>query len=900
MDERLEIRTLGTLSIRHNGVLVDNFVTRKAEMLLVYLACTGRSHLREALAEMLWEERAQGQSLANLRVVLTNLRQTVAPFISITRKDVAINPASTCWVDVRVFESRAGARAPLLDDHAAQQLEQALDLYQGSFLEGFYVDSRYFEEWIRLEQERLRLLMLDALDQLVGYYTRARDYSAGIRWAARALQMDNLREETYRQLMYLLALSGQRHAALIQYETCCQMLDEALGVPAAPETVALFEQIQSGEISAAQSPISGMAEVIPAVLVRGVEDLPGRSRPPRRLIGRDQVCAEVQTLLADNQRVLLQGFAGAGKTALAATIAQRFIEAGQLPLVWLQVGNEHAGAVLEALMNCLGERSGGASGQSADQQIAALLNHHQVRLIVLDDAWNGAALDQVLRVLPPAVPVLVTSRSRFPLLHHIGVPMLPRAAALELLGHHARSSWAADAGADQLCQTLGDLPFALRIAGEMLALDDLHPAELLDEIADAPHMVQMPAGFEENEKNIAALLQASLHSLDDADRETFMTIGRLFARGTTSALLALVMQRDEPLVRQSLRMLQRRGLADREGQADPGPVYYSIHDLAYSYARSEQAGGARSQQQILEACLHLARAHYQHNLGLLHVEQGNLLGAAQAAYQTGQYPLLIELMLLLTAESQYLNTYGHTLSLTERTDEAIAAARQLGSKQIESLHYLLGKRGNMYYERGDLARAVACYQEAGEIAYRLAWTGRYILALCVSSKVRSEQGETLAAQAGLEEAYRLAQIEEDAAMLARVLENWAVHAFTHGDYEKTRELARQEVELAEQYNDTRSRFNGLYNWGSAEQKLGRFEQSLPLLQQALEIAQAEEVIRWRAASLHLLAVTYNALGQHTLAVQYLDDAAELFRQSGFTVKVRELENLRKEIHAHTE
>jgi len=129
-----------------------------------------------------------------------------------------------------------------------------------------------------------------------------------------------------------------------------------------------------------------------------------------------------------------------------------------------------------------------------------------------------------------------------------------------------------------------------------------------------------------------------------------------------------------------------------------------------------------------------------------------------------------------------------------------------------------------------------------------------------------------------------------------VLENWAVHAFTHGDYEKTRELSREEVTLAERNNDRRSLFNGLYNWGSAEQKLGNFEVSLPLLQRALKIAQADDVIRWRAATLHLLAVTYFELGEYERATAYLEEAVELFRQSGYTVKVRELESLQKEIH----
>ena len=59
MDDKtvLEISTLGGLSIRLAGEPVTALKTRKVEALLVYLACTGRTHPREALAELFWEER---------------------------------------------------------------------------------------------------------------------------------------------------------------------------------------------------------------------------------------------------------------------------------------------------------------------------------------------------------------------------------------------------------------------------------------------------------------------------------------------------------------------------------------------------------------------------------------------------------------------------------------------------------------------------------------------------------------------------------------------------------------------------------------------------------------------------------------------------------------------------
>jgi WD40 repeat protein/DNA-binding SARP family transcriptional activator len=241
MGEQLRIQTLGRLAIQRNGQPVTTFDSQKVAALLVYLACTGRTHPREILAEMLWEERAQDRALANLRTALTSLRQTVGPFVTITRKTVGIDPESDTWYDAAEFEARL--------EHAGSDvtaLVEAVDLYQGDFLAGFYVDSTAFEEWATRERERLRLRVMEALDTLIAVYLGMGDYANGIARATQLLEIDPLREETYRQLMALLWHSEQRGAALEQYKNCRRILADELGVEPGPETEALYEQIRTG------------------------------------------------------------------------------------------------------------------------------------------------------------------------------------------------------------------------------------------------------------------------------------------------------------------------------------------------------------------------------------------------------------------------------------------------------------------------------------------------------------------------------------------------------------------------------------------------------------------------------------------------------------------------------
>lgn len=243
MSDKLEIRTLGALTICRNGVVID-FSSRKAAALLVYLAVTGRAHHREVLAELFWEERASAQASANLRAVLTRLRREVGSFLAITRQSIGMNLDSDYWLDRAAFE------ALLMSDSEPTEgaLTRAVDLYQGDFLEGFYVGSHGFEDWSLLERERLRLRALSTLDRLVSHHLSRGNCAAGITYATRLLDMDRLREKTHQQLMQLLAHSGEREAALEQYEKLSALLADELGVEPTEATTALYGKIRSGEI----------------------------------------------------------------------------------------------------------------------------------------------------------------------------------------------------------------------------------------------------------------------------------------------------------------------------------------------------------------------------------------------------------------------------------------------------------------------------------------------------------------------------------------------------------------------------------------------------------------------------------------------------------------------------
>jgi WD40 repeat protein/DNA-binding SARP family transcriptional activator len=232
------IDTLGGLSITRDGEAVTQLATRKVAALLVYLACTERTCAREILAELMWEERTPQRALGNLRVALTSLRKHLGAYLVITRDTVAINPQADVRLDVRA-----------LDDHLrAGQIEAAVALYQGEFLQGFYIrGAQLFDQWAAHERERLHVAVTDALQRQVGHDLAAGAFRAGIEHAQRLLALDPLLETTHLQMMLLLAASGQRSAALTQYETCREALAEELGAEPCTELRETYELLLKGE-----------------------------------------------------------------------------------------------------------------------------------------------------------------------------------------------------------------------------------------------------------------------------------------------------------------------------------------------------------------------------------------------------------------------------------------------------------------------------------------------------------------------------------------------------------------------------------------------------------------------------------------------------------------------------
>lgn len=420
MRSQLKLAVLGKLQLERGEEQLDaGLISAKGQALLVYLAVTGETFPRLVLADLLWGEMPEKESRANLRLTLSKLRKSVGEHLLITREAVAFNFEEPYWLDLIEFE----AITEKLEQISAVQLRDAVSLYRGDFLEGFYVLSApSFESWVLGERERLRLLALKALSHLAEAARQNGDFGESIETTRKILMLEPWQEEAHRQLMWLLAHSGQRSAALVQFESTRRTLQEELGVEPAQQTVELYEQIKSGSFIPHDAQKKVSYQTSPPRNFRSAHNLPSQLTP---LVGRETELSQVATILANPQCRLLTlvGPGGIGKTRLALAAAEAQVESFGDGVRFVPLGgvlpvraNETAELLVANIANALDYTF------SAQLPPRELLLHHlsglEVFLLLDNFEQLQVASELLIKILhrAPGVKLLVTSQER------LGVP----------------------------------------------------------------------------------------------------------------------------------------------------------------------------------------------------------------------------------------------------------------------------------------------------------------------------------------------------------------------------------------------------------------------------------------------------------------------------------------------
>jgi tetratricopeptide (TPR) repeat protein len=621
---------------------------------------------------------------------------------------------------------------------------------------------------------------------------------------------------------------------------------------------------------------------------------PGIVNRPPQLFGRQMLLDQIGAFVTGGQQVLLHGMIGSGKTALATTIADDYLQQGRGGVIWFTVGALAADPLFDALAQRLGtlpeqQEIQHVSNEADQKAVQAILKRYRPALLVLDNAGNGAALRAMLQAVPPGMPVLVTSQLVFtlPKLVLVEVGDLAPQDALALLSFHAGRDYSQDKLAQKLCQVLAYHPYTLEIGGAIVKADGRVRQQRLQLIAKAPSVVATPF---QDRPAIAALLEQSFHSLTPSAQAVFRLVGGLFTPSATPELLAFYLEEEVDNVWQALDELVYCSLARRQ-RVDWLPAgtveveSYIFHDLTYSFANllfqkpgKEHADLAVVVRRYVE--------QYAEELGRLRAEIANILAATKLAQRQADSESLVAIVGAL-ALNGYMDSYGHSLEFLELLDAAIGAVRQRGAEDRELLHYLVGKLGNANLDRGKLAEARKAYKEALKLAPN---PRRRIMALAVLGKVCYQEQAYWVGDAYFACGHQVVKANKnDQVGLGFLLQQQSVAKGIQGDDEAARAFASQAVEVNEQFRDQNPirLLYSLLNLGTAEFKLGN-PKAIEIHQQGYTIALEKGHTRLAADMLYSLAQEYHTLGETEQVRDRLVEARKLYQEIGDVAYEREV------------
>lgn len=276
----VNIQLLGRFGIEFGGERVGGFRCRRTRELMARLVLErGRAHRRETLAEQIWGGQPNSDSRRRLRQSLWQAENSLAKadrslkglVEHLGAEWIQIAQGFEVTVDVESLQgaSHRSRRLDAANADAAElgELDEALALYKGEFLEGT------FSDWCVLERERVNDLYVCLLERLMKVHQERGEYRAGIEYGLRVLREDRARERTHRRLMRLYHLAGDRTGALRQYERCATALRQELDVEPSRRTGELLQKIRRDDPDLLPASEAGGDQVEAEVLLKRLLEL---------------------------------------------------------------------------------------------------------------------------------------------------------------------------------------------------------------------------------------------------------------------------------------------------------------------------------------------------------------------------------------------------------------------------------------------------------------------------------------------------------------------------------------------------------------------------------------------------------------------------------------------------
>jgi serine/threonine-protein kinase len=238
----VRLHTFGGLRLMDGTEVVASQRHRLA--VLALLAVAGeRGCTRDKLMAYIWPESPIEAARHGLQQLLYYLRRQAHGDLFLGTDPVRLNPDAISS-DVAEFDAALAGGA----------LSEAVALYRGPFLDGFYLsDSPAFEDWVEQERARLASAHAAALYRLARQAGAAEQYTLEIAHWRELAASDPLSERAATGLIGALAAGGDWSSAMRHAQTYNARVRAELATAPATDLIALVERLRAEHLMAASA-----------------------------------------------------------------------------------------------------------------------------------------------------------------------------------------------------------------------------------------------------------------------------------------------------------------------------------------------------------------------------------------------------------------------------------------------------------------------------------------------------------------------------------------------------------------------------------------------------------------------------------------------------------------------
>ncbi len=595
-------------------------------------------------------------------------------------------------------------------------------------------------------------------------------------------------------------------------------------------------------------------------------------------IGRTEELADAKNELfhhdSDNNfgSVIIAGFGGIGKSALAWMLLKDEVSEPKFnqPPIWLEVGKQEIGQILDKLAICLGEQEIAQCKDLKEKKLEDYFNENPC-LVIYDNVWDDNIARKLMQI-SSSCAVVITSRKKIETedgsAKSIYLRGLPEEHAINLFCQISETP--ASDGVREICQLFGYHPLALRILAARVLNDKQTSKWLLQSLQEGKYIEMLKTNNKNHEANVIVSMDLSFDYLLQEEKQFFAAIGVFTKAGfTVDAAKEIAENTDAEVLLEKLfiwNMVEKTG--DR----------FRLHDLVRHYARSKIEDDETYMRMISYYLKLVQEAEKKQDYNRIELELPNVLYCINEAGKRDNWKIVDEYM-RTSGLWMFLRYRGYWSECIHQLDKARYACEKVNDLNGVVEH--LSHKSEIYLQEGKITEAKKNVEECLKISRENNDKKQEADALFLLGYINYRAGELTLAEQQFNASKSIYSECKDQIGIASCVYRLGVLLQSKGKY----------IEAEKFYNKSREMFDTddigvikvTHHMSRLYRAKGNYEEAQKLSEEALEKAENIGYKEGMGYSYHQLSVLARNRKEYDLAEKLCEKSIHLFEELGFRI-----------------